>query len=95
MHRYEEETIINFMADEKTAKICTSDPVQIRKLDRLAEQYPDIYKYINSEYYKGEEVLKRYEVPKKYIGFKKPIIISDERREKLAKQLKKGRVNHA
>lgn len=91
MHRYEQETIINFSADDTTALVCTSDPVQIRRLDRLVEQFPTVYKYVSSEYYKGEEVLKRYQFPKKYFGYKKPVILSDEQKEKLRKQLEKAR----
>lgn len=91
MHRYEQETIINYNAEEKTVLVCTSDPTQIRRMDALVEQFPETYKYVNSEYYKGEEVLKRYEFPKKYIGFKKPVIMSEERKEELRIQLQKGR----
>ena len=93
MHRFEQETIINFCADDTKVLVCTSDPVQIRRLDALVEQFPEHYKYLNSEYYKGEEVLKRYEFPKKYLGYKKPVIISDERKEELRHQLDKAREN--
>ena len=60
MQRIEQETVINFNAEENDISISTSDPVQIRKLDKLVESFPEIYKYTGSEYYKGEEVTKRY-----------------------------------
>lgn len=91
MHRFEQETIINFSAIDKEMLICTSDPVQIRRLDRLVEQFPEQYKYINSEFYKGEEVLKRYKAPKKLLGYRKPVILSEEEKEKLRQQLAKAR----
>ena len=91
MHRIEQETVINYNAEEKLVSVSTSDPTQIRRLDALVEKYPDIYKYVNSEYYKGEEITKKYTFPKKYLSFRKPVIMSEERREELRTQLQNAR----
>ena len=45
--RYEQETIINFNAAEKTAELYTRKPAIIRQLDSLATEYP------NGSYMKG------------------------------------------
>lgn len=74
--RAEQEIVIVWDAESRTATIDTADPVTIRKLDRLAEQYPEEYRLVS------EDVLynaKRYEVPAKYIRFGKPA--SDAQRE--------------
>lgn len=93
MQRIEQETVINFNAEENDISISTSDPVQIRKLDKLVESFPEIYKYTGSEYYKGEEVTKRYSFPKRYLSFRKPVFISEERKDRLRIQLKNAREN--
>ena len=43
----ERETIITFNAAEDTAEVYTADPVYIRKLDKLCEQFPDTYKFLS------------------------------------------------
>ena len=47
MRRIEQETVINFNAEEDTASIYTADPVMIRRLDRLTETHPQHYQLIN------------------------------------------------
>lgn len=44
LSKFEQETIITFNAEEKTAEIYTADPVQIRRLDSLCTEFPDTYK---------------------------------------------------
>ena len=83
---YEKETIILFNAEEKTAEIYTADPVQIRRLDSLCAEFPDTYKLK-----KQDEISKTYTVPKDYITFRKPRVISERQRERLIENLKKAR----
>ena len=67
--RAEQETVIVWDAESRTATIDTADPVTIRRLDKLAGQYPDEYRLVS------EDVLysaKRFEVPATYIRFGKP-----------------------
>lgn len=40
--KYEQETIINYNNEEKTASIFTYDKSLIRKLDKRLSEYPDI-----------------------------------------------------
>ena len=42
--RYEQETIINFNAEDKTATLYPRDPAVMRKVDALVIEYPDTYK---------------------------------------------------
>lgn len=37
--RYEQETIINFSADDQTATLYTRDPAVMRKVDALVTEY--------------------------------------------------------
>ena len=72
----EQETVIHWDAEDKTAYIDTANPVTIRKLDTLVATHPDTYRCIRTdELYRA----KRYEVDSKYIRFGKPT--SEARRE--------------
>ena len=85
--RYEQETIINFNADEKTATLYTRDPAIMRKVDALVIDYPDIFKCIGKT-----DIDKTYEMPKSVVTYRKPRRLSDEernRRAKVAQMLKK------
>ena len=42
--RYEMETTINFNAEEGTAVLYTRDKAVMRRLDKLTEEFPEIYK---------------------------------------------------
>lgn len=84
--RYEMETTINFNAEEKTAILYTRDKAVMRRLDKLAAEFPDIYKIIEKT-----DIDKTYSFPKKYAMPKKPRILSDEQREKMAIRLAEAR----
>lgn len=74
--RAERETTINWNMEQDTATIDTADPATIRKLDRLAEAFPEVYRCT------GVDIAfqaKMYEVPTRYIRFGKPA--SEARRE--------------
>ena len=86
LSKFEQETIITFNAEEKTAEIYTADPVQIRRLDSLCTEFPDTYKLKNQDSFS-----KNYTVPKEYITFRKPRVISEQQRERLIENLKKAR----
>lgn len=74
--RAEQEVVIRWDAETRTASIDTADPVTIRKLDALAAQYPETYRLVSVDDLYGA---KRYEVPAKYVRFGKPA--SDAQRE--------------
>jgi|GEM_PF-1656398 len=69
----EQETTINWCRAEETATIDTADPVVMRKLDKLAEAYPDVYKVdrVDPNY-----TAKRYSIPARYIRFGKPASVA-------------------
>ena len=46
LSRYEQETVVNYNAGEQTATVYTRDRTVMRKLDRLAADFPDTYKLI-------------------------------------------------
>lgn len=72
----EQEVVINFDADNDMATLYSSYPAWIRKMDKLVEQYPDIYKVVAMT-----DISKTYSMPKKYINCRKPRNYSDAYRE--------------
>ena len=84
--RYEMETTINFNAEEGTAVLYTRDKAVMRRLDKLTEEFPEIYKCTRET-----GIDKTYEFPKKYAIPKRPRIMSDEQRAKLAVRLANAR----
>lgn len=84
--REEQETIINFCADDKTAHVYTCDSVYIRKLDKLCERCPDIYKVV-----KQDECSKTYSMPKRLVSFRVPRELTEEQRAAAVERLAKMR----
>ncbi len=87
LSRYEQETIINFNADEKMATLYTRDPAVMRKVDTLVIEYPDTFKCIGET-----DIDKTYEMPKSAVSYRKPRRLSEEQRmaaRNRAKALKK------
>ena len=80
--RYEQETIINFNAEEKTATLYTRDPAVMRKVDALVIEYPDTFKCIGET-----DIDKTYEMPKSAVTFRKPRKITEERRLQMKQQM--------
>ena len=86
--RYEQETIINFNAEEKTATLYTRDPAVIRKLDSLVTEYPDTFRRVGET-----DIDKTYEMPKSAVTYRKPRRISEAKREQAREAMKK--INNA
>ena len=84
--RYEQETIINFNAQDQMATLYTRDPTIMRKVDALVIDYPDTFKCIGET-----DNDKTYEMPKSVVTYRKPRRISDERRSQLQKIM--GNIN--
>ena len=76
MTRYEQETIINFNAEEKSATLYTRDPAVIRRIDTLVNDYPDTFKCIGET-----DIDKTYEMPKSAVTYRKPRRLSEKQRE--------------
>ena len=73
--RYEQETIINYNAEDKTATLYTRDPAVMRKVDALVIDYPDTFKCVGET-----DIDKTYEMPKSAVTYRKPRKLSDEQR---------------
>lgn len=84
--REEQETIINFTADDKMAQVYICDSVYIRKLDRLCEKSPDQYKVIQQDGYS-----KTYTMPKKLVSFRIPRELTEGQRVAATERLAKAR----
>lgn len=78
--RYEQETIINFNEDEKTASIYTCKKSLMKKLQQYCIDYPEQFKLT-----KQDDYSMWFQCPKKYVAIRKPIILSEETKERLKK----------
>lgn len=83
--KYEQETIINYNNEEKTASIFTYDKSLIRKLDKRLSEYPDI-KVVR----RGDDWAE-YSLPKQWIKVGFPRQLSDEQRAEMANRMRAAR----
>ncbi len=74
--RSEQETIINFNAEEEMASVYTRDSVVMRRMDTLVNSFPEVYRCT-----KATDIDKTYEMPKSYVSYRKPRKLSKEQRE--------------
>lgn len=74
--KYETETIVNYNVGEQATIVYTRDKSVLCRLDRLVEDYPDSYKLL-----KKTDIDKAYSMPKFYVTYRKPRIVSNEQRE--------------
>ncbi len=81
MTRYEQETIINFNAQELSATLYTRDPAVIRRIDTLVNDYPDTFRCIGET-----DIDKTYEMPKSAVTYRKPRRLSKDQREAARKR---------
>ena len=82
LSKYEQETIINFNVAESDAVVFTRDKAVIRKLDALVTEFLEVYRCIDET-----DIDKTYSMPQKYVSYRKPRRISEERRTQIRKQL--------
>lgn len=76
---YEQETIINFNEEEKTAVVYTYNKAIIKMLDKYCLDYPEMFKLIKTEAY-GKHISKSFVIPKKYVKIRKPKILSEKQK---------------
>ena len=81
--RYEQETIINFNAQDQMATLYTRDSAVMRKVDALVTEYPDTFKCIGET-----DIDKTYEMPKSVVSYRKPRKISGEQRDAAKERMK-------
>lgn len=84
LSRYEQETIINFNAEEKNATLYTLDRKVMKKMDELVRNYPDLY-HLDDE----TDLDKTYSFPKSCIKYRKPRALSEIQREQARERMKK------
>ena len=82
--KYEMETMVNYNAAEQTATVYTRDKSVMRRLNRLVADYPDTYKLINQT-----DIDKTYSMPKTYVNYRKPRVLSDKQREQARQRMSK------
>lgn len=82
----ERETIIRKSFLEKKAHICTTDPVEYRKLMERCSEYPDDYKALGYDTCGGQAQTGYFECPAKRVRYSAPI--SEERRAACAERMK-------
>ncbi len=74
--KYEMETVVNYNAGEQMATVYTRDKSVMCRLDWLVADYPENYKLLNQT-----DIDKTYSMPKSYITYCKPRMVSNEQRE--------------
>ena len=84
LSKWEQETVVCFNREERKAVIYTCDPVIMRRMDRLVEQYPDHYTQEREETFSGDVISRTYNVDKRYIRFAKPVVYTPEKRAEMA-----------
>ncbi len=78
--RYEQEVVINLNADEDTATLYSSNPACIRKMDKLVQEFPEVFMLKRQT-----EISKTYELPKKLVRIGKLRELSPAQKENLVK----------
>ena len=84
--RQEQETIVNYNAAEQTATVYTRDKTVMRRLDALVMDFPDHYRLIGET-----DIDKTYEMPKSFVGYRKPRQLSMMQREAARTRLHQNR----
>ena len=82
--RYEQETIINFNAEDPDATVYTRDKTVMRQLDTLVAEYPNIFKCVGET-----DIDKTYYMPKSRISYRKPRRISEAKRQQARDAMRK------
>ena len=93
LSRYEQEVTISFNAEDDTAEVYATDPVWIRKLDRLADQNPEQFRPGRVETSGGKIISKRYTFPKRFITIRSKDVkfeLTDEQKAERAERLRKA-----
>ena len=96
LRKCEQEVVINFNAEDNTATIYSSNPVWIRKMDKLVEQNPEQFKMCRQETVKGKVVSKFYELPKEFVSIrskKRTCNLTEEQRAEMSERMKQNKIN--
>lgn len=82
LSKYEMETTVNFNMEEKEAVLYTRDRVVMRRMDKLVEEFPGIYRVAEET-----DISRTYRFPKKYALPKRPRVLSEEQRSAMKTRL--------
>lgn len=96
LSKCEQEVVINFNAEDNTATLYSSNPVWIRKMDKLVEQNPEQFKMYRQETVKGKVVSKFYELPKEFVTIrskKRSCNLTDEQKQERAERMRQSKIN--
>lgn len=96
LSKCEQEVVINFNAEDNTATLYSSNPVWIRKMDKLVEQNPEQFKMCRQETVKGKIVSKFYELPKEFVNIrskKRSCNLTDEQKQERAEKMRQAKIN--
>lgn len=74
LSKAEQEVIISFTAEDERAEVYTSNPVYIRRLEKLAKKRPDVYKRTNTTHSGADQSVTSvsFECPVNMIRFGMP-----------------------
>lgn len=92
----EREGVITFNSAEENADIYASDPVWIRKFDKLVEQNPEQFKVIQEYKCEGKVIAKSYLFPKRFLTIRSKdvaVTLTDEQRAERAKRMRQMRLS--
>ena len=82
LSKYEQETVVNFNAEDSKAVVYTRDRTVMRKLDMLISECPDEYRLISST-----DIDRTYEMPKSLVNFRRAKRLTEEQRAKAREQM--------
>ena len=86
LSKYEQETLVNYNAEDQTAVIYTRDRTVMRRLDALVNEFPEVYRCI-----RVSDIDKTYEMPKAYVNYRRPRRLTDKQRKNAAERARKLR----
>lgn len=92
--RVEQETIISFDRAGKEANLYTTDPVWLRKMDKLAEEYPETFKVRRQEKYQEKVIATDYTFPHRLISIRskvRTVNMTEEQKDAARQRLEAAR----
>lgn len=93
LSRMEQETHITHCATDDCADVYTSDPIMMRRMDKLVAKRPDIFSVIASD-----DISRTYRCPKKCVRVNPPRAVremTEEQRAAAAERLRRARETRA
>lgn len=86
LSRYEQETVITYNEEEKTASVYTHNKALLRRLDKLAQERPD-----ECRIEKARPDAADYIIPKAWVRIRPPRRMSPEQKARCAERLANAR----